>query len=62
MTDEQLEKLWEFFQQNVVVEEERTVVTAKRFIIEYSFSSIDATKTAKFQDKSLWIDEEDYNP
>tara|TARA_R110000822_G_scaffold127454_1_gene262944 strand:+ start:9110 stop:9334 length:225 start_codon:yes stop_codon:yes gene_type:complete len=62
MTDEQLERLWKFYQENVVCKDFEVIAPMKSFLVEYQFSSIGTAKIAKFNDTSFWIDEEESNP
>ena len=62
MTDEQLERLWNFYQENVRCKDTEVIAPMRSFFIEYQFSTIGAAKIAKFDDKSFWIDEEECNP
>lgn len=61
MTNEQLERLWNFYQENVK-EDSDSFTPSRCFDIEYQFTSIGTAKTAKFGDKRFWIDEEECNP
>lgn len=61
MTDEQLERLWDFYQKNVVCTDKEDFAPMKSFLVEYQFSTIGTAKIAKFGDKRFWIDEEDFN-
>lgn len=62
MTDEQIERVWNFYQENVHNADPEDCCPMRSFTIEYQFSSIGTAKIAKVGDKSFWIDEEECNP
>jgi hypothetical protein len=62
MTDVQLERLWDFYQKNVVCKDFKVFAPMKSFSVEYQFSSIETAKIAKFDKTTFWIDEEECNP
>lgn len=62
MTDEQLERLWDFYQKNVVCKDRDEICPMRSFLVEYQFSTIGTAKIANFDDISFWIDEEESNP
>jgi len=62
MTDEQLERLWDFYQKNVVCKDLEVISPMKSFSVEYQFSTIGTAKIAKFGNADFWIDEEESNP
>ncbi len=62
MTNEQIERLWNFYQKEVVCKDSDVTCPMKSFLIEYQFSTIGTAKIAKFDEKSFWIDEEECNP
>lgn len=61
-SDEQLERLWNWYKENVECKDKEVAVPMKSFCIEWQFSSIDTSKIAKFDNKIFWIDEEESNP
>jgi hypothetical protein len=62
LTDEQLEKLWEFFNSHVVCKDMEAESPMKSFTIEFQFTTLGTAKIASFDDTTCWIDEDTCNP
>lgn len=59
LSDDELEKLWEFYQENVRVKDGKDICPMRVFDIEYQFSTIGTAKIVKFGDKRFLINEDD---
>lgn len=62
MTDEQLERAYDFWLKNRKCENGDTVTPSHDFTIKYSFSSIATTKVMVVKGNEFWIDELEFNP
>lgn len=62
MTNVQMQRLWEFYKENMPYHNSKESAPSSTLLIEYQFSTIGPVKIARIGDKSIWIDEGEFNP